>query len=1283
MSTTFHPQSEAGIDPDREPLSVSRHIPALALDWQATTPDEQSKILEGSLLFGDISGFTALAERLAQQGRRGGEELVETLGQVFTAMLDTAATRGGDMLKFGGDALLLFFQGPDHTEHAASTAVAMRQILKEAASIRTSVGSLKLSMSIGIHSGGVHFFMVGTSSRELIVTGPVLDRVIELENAANAGEVLISQATAQCLTADATNLGADGFHRLKWRVPRSSPLSMNKLTTRADQASTQLLIPQVLEDHLGRAIPEPEHRVACIAFVGFSGTDRLLVEAGASGVAEALHETLSAAQECLDAEGVTLLAVDIDQGGGKLFLASGVPSGHEDDEGAMLRALRRLMNLQLPLPLRAGVNRGHVFVAEIGTTRRAAYSAMGDTTNTAARIMGKAQSGRIYVHPSVLDECLVLYKSVQSGPFAFKGKAEKVVLYDVGDEIGPRKREGLEINDFIGRASALTQLKAAVRDSQRGRGSVILLAGPAGIGKTRLINEALRSFERPSSIWMTADPYGATTPYESVHKPLRHFLGLEGSSPAELAQQLRNKVSEVAAALTPFLSLVGDVLHIPIEPGPAVQALDPSFLMEKTAAVMIDLLVCCTQGPQIVVVDAAQWVDDASANLLNRLSAQTTDAGWLMLAAGRAATPEEKLTALEGKTVFLEPLPDPDVRTIVELASEAAPFRTQDVDRIVARASGNPMFALELVKTARDLGSMVNIPETLEAALSAQIDALDGPARQFLRYAAVLGRRFEVTVLEQLISSLGILVDPSVVSRLEDFITPDGDGWLQFKNGVCRDVIYEGISFQNRSSVHQKIADILEQREQDPVSLANELALHYALAGNAKKTWRYAMTAAQQAAAAYANFDGAKLYEIALEASSRLPDVSLEERRNVWRELSVLRERAGLFDAAKDALRQALELCGDNQVARAELICMRGILKDRTRSFSAALRDMHLGQKLLIKDKSQNAGRCRAELMAWAANIRYGQDQLEGARALAIEAEQEARRSGNEGALARTLSIRGSADLMLRGPEDASALHAALERYESLGNSRMQANVRSNLGIFCAIAGQWTKAAEWMKAARDNFLTAGDDSSAVFPALDLAEMLLKQRKYPQAETAILQTIRLARANQLDEGVDEGELLLAQLYLAEDKLENAQALLQRIETSFSTTGQQRKTLETRLVGVAILSAQGKLEVALAGLDDIVARAADDHESLTPTIALHRATTLRRLGQFSDAERQLLWGLDYAVSSSMPYEEALLREARILLRAQQSSLQEPEDASRVHSIITELGIRELRAVQPSHQ
>src|SRR4051812_13963769 len=202
-------------------MTLRRHIPELAVDWALACPHERWRVIPGSLLFADISGFTALAERLALRGRSGGEELVETLSRVFAAMIDIAHAHGGQLLKFGGDALLLFFDAADHTRRAAGTAVEMRRALREAVKIPTSVGPLKLSMSIGVHSGDVAFFLVGSTHRELIVLGEAATTVIETEGAAQSGDILLSAAAAAALPASATELRADAthpaMHALRWR----------------------------------------------------------------------------------------------------------------------------------------------------------------------------------------------------------------------------------------------------------------------------------------------------------------------------------------------------------------------------------------------------------------------------------------------------------------------------------------------------------------------------------------------------------------------------------------------------------------------------------------------------------------------------------------------------------------------------------------------------------------------------------------------------------------------------------------------------------------------------------------------------------------------------------------------------------------------------------------------------------------------------------------------------------------------------------------------------------
>src|SRR6056297_3584749 len=109
---------------------LAAYVPRDQVRWLRTAEDQRWRCLDATLVFVDVSGFTALSERLAQAGRIGAEELTDTIGACFAALLEVAYRAGGSLLKFGGDALLLFFAGEDHTDRACRAAVGMRQQLR-------------------------------------------------------------------------------------------------------------------------------------------------------------------------------------------------------------------------------------------------------------------------------------------------------------------------------------------------------------------------------------------------------------------------------------------------------------------------------------------------------------------------------------------------------------------------------------------------------------------------------------------------------------------------------------------------------------------------------------------------------------------------------------------------------------------------------------------------------------------------------------------------------------------------------------------------------------------------------------------------------------------------------------------------------------------------------------------------------------------------------------------------------------------------------------------------
>src|SRR5919108_1965688 len=302
--------------------SPEPYLPPLLVEWIATSPSTASREIEGSLVFVDISGFTQLSERLAQLGKLGAEEVAEAIGTSFTGLLAVAHEEGGALIKFGGDALLLFFHGDEHALRASSAAEGMRRALREMGPIRTPRGRVTLRMSVGVHSGVFHFFLVGSSHRELILTGPAVTQTVAMEDAALAGEVVLSQATAASLPERVLGDVKGPGRLLRSRRPPGTPSGpvMPEVSVSADQLARHL--PAGVRAALLSGAHEPGHRLVTVAFLRYEGMDRVISEEGVQAATEALAALVEDVQRVADRHDVTFLATDVDRDGGKIILAS-------------------------------------------------------------------------------------------------------------------------------------------------------------------------------------------------------------------------------------------------------------------------------------------------------------------------------------------------------------------------------------------------------------------------------------------------------------------------------------------------------------------------------------------------------------------------------------------------------------------------------------------------------------------------------------------------------------------------------------------------------------------------------------------------------------------------------------------------------------------------------------------------------------------------------------------------------------------------------------------------
>ena len=375
-------------------------VPRLTLEWLRDEPAASWREVEGTVAFIDISGFTAMSERLSGLGRAGAEEVTEVMNATFAALLGVAYAQGGGLLKFGGDALLLLYDGEEHARRAARAAFEMRRTLRAIGRPRTSAGAIQLKMHAGLHSGRFQFFLVGESHRELLIAGPAATRTVEMEGTSEAGEILVSTETGSVLDAD-TLAEEKGDGRLLRSAPevRGSVAPLPAI----EGIPLEIAVPAPLRAQLLEIGPlEGEHRHASIAFIRFSGTDEIIETEGPEAAADALDALVRAVQAAADEHKVTFLESDIDRDGGRIILVSGAPQTFGDDEERMLRTVRAVIDSGLPLPVHIGVSEGRVFTGQVGASFRRTYTVLGDTAALAARLMARAGEDEIWVSAGAL-----------------------------------------------------------------------------------------------------------------------------------------------------------------------------------------------------------------------------------------------------------------------------------------------------------------------------------------------------------------------------------------------------------------------------------------------------------------------------------------------------------------------------------------------------------------------------------------------------------------------------------------------------------------------------------------------------------------------------------------------------------------------------------------------------------------------------------------------------------------------------------------------------------------
>ncbi len=1254
-----------------EALTAS-YVPDLVRHWAPEDPPHRQVL--GSLVSADISGFTALSERLAGYGREGAEELTVLLNQCFGGMIEIIDDFGGDVLKFGGDALLVLFTGDEHTARAVSACFRMRHLIERTWSTPL-VKRVKLGISQGVHSGVFDLHLVDAGHRELLVVGPGMSATVNCEGAAERGQILLSHDAAALL--DEALLGettADG------RALDTDPAAA--LQPNGDDSNAKGPVAPFVPDWLveqtaaGRVA---EHRVVTVGFVFFGGADALLAEHGPGALHDRLQALAEVTERAASRHGVFWLASDVYAGGGKIILTAGAPRSTGQDEDAAVRTAREILEADVGLPIRAGLNRGPVFMGDLGSDRRRTFTVMGDTVNLAARLMQKSAPGQLVASQAVLDQVPTAFALEGLEPFHVKGKTEPIHASLVGrqqgtDDVAVDPVTSDDDIEFVGRHAELESLSQLLDSARNGVGGVVDLVGEPGIGKTRLMAEVVRRNDDITVLRANGGLYSRATPYFAVSNMLRQHAGIDRSAGGAVAGRLLSGwVLEHAPELAEWLPLLAIAFGAEVPMTPTVENIDPANRAGKLREVVVDVLTATLTGSTLIIVEDAHLLDEASEELFAAAARRVWNRPWLLTALRRVDVDSFASRADTCVTLSLGPLEDDDVRSLAYAALAAGLIPDEDdVDVLLERGVTNPLFLLELIRAGLQEGAAT--PDSIEALVTARIDMLSAADRLLLREASVLGSIVDANLLSEATDDLR-LRNRERWTALSGFLERGADGRYRFEQAMYRAVAYEGLSFRRRRQIHSSVGRVLERRAgEDWVEFSELLSLHFHQAGDWERSWRYSVIVGDRARSVYAHAEAAEFYRRALEVP-RKHTPGPGSVASVAEVLSDELDLSGRYEAAAEALALARRNQTDVE-SSVRLLRKEGINRERQGKYPQALRWFGRGLKTLDQFTSDELARREEGYLAFGyAGVRLRQGRLWDAVEWSNRAERLARALDDSKLLARSAYLLMTSYGMLRRPEANEYRDVALPLFEQLGDWTYQGNALNNLGVDAKDEGRWSEALDLYERSRLCRQQAGDVVGAAITMHNIGEILSDQGRLDEAQEHFESALRSWRRAGFTMGMGVGPSYLGRLHARRGDFETARVMLAEAVERFEAIGASHFLLEAKTFQLECEVLAGNGPDAIAHADAVFDLAAEVGDPLFDAMLMRiKAWAHFQAGDLEQAEALADRAVSMAEEIGSGYEVALTLILRGRLMDATGRDRAP-DHDRARKLLTELGVVSL--------
>jgi DNA-binding CsgD family transcriptional regulator/tetratricopeptide (TPR) repeat protein len=626
---------------------------------------------------------------------------------------------------------------------------------------------------------------------------------------------------------------------------------------------------------------------------------------------------------------------------------------------------------------------------------------------------------------------------------------------------------------FVGRARELEELEGVLDAARVGRGGTVLIAGEAGIGKTRLTSE-LSARARDAGfevlVGRSIDLVGTELPYQPFAQALRPV----GDLPRADGQQFR---------------VFEDILDL---------------LTGRAAS-----------APVLLVLEDLHWADTTTLDLVVYLAQYVDDRPVLLAATYRADEPAsaERMRRLANGVrcsgaallVDLGPLDRDDLAALVA-AYDVPPRAAADADAIVDRSEGNPFFAQELIAAAGDGG----LPRGLRELLLQRVDRLDQQARAVVRIASAAGREVGYSLLR----AVALLPEQDVRAALRQavehgvLVAEPATSSFRFRHALLAEAVYATLLPGEREEIHERLA---EELAHSGAAAPAELAPHWAAAGRAAEALAASVAAAREAVAVAGLAEARAHLERAISlwpVVANAAELAGSDLGGLCSWAAELASDTGEGPRAVELARRAIDLAGVRDRRRAALLQVRlGEYLHQIGSDLSGLAALQRAVELAPAEPSPD----RAYVLAsFAGGLLVAWSHAESVL-LAEEALELAREAGASEGLVRALTVRG-ADLVYLGrtEEGLAGLREALRLAEEIPDRIGLYRVYVNLTDALTMIGRLRESVQIGRQGLEAMHRYGIDSAVLVS--NLIEALLALGEWDQADALTTAALRSTMAS---------------------------------------------------------------------------------------------------------------------------------------------------------------------------